>query len=118
VRVSHDRHVAGSIATHPRFSAVPRAVTAAWGVTTALSAFIAAFTIKVALLHSLAPTSRRDLPTHPPAHLAHEPAHPSCPCRGSVLERAQRLFAVKGLCADEVPAKLRGPGFPGPKLRG
>ena len=37
--------------------------------------------------------------------------------RGNLQERAERLFAVRGLAAEEVPAKLRGPGFPGPKLR-
>jgi hypothetical protein len=36
---------------------------------------------------------------------------------GTWAERAQRLLAVRGLVPEQIPAKLRGPGFPGPALR-
>jgi hypothetical protein len=36
---------------------------------------------------------------------------------GTWAERAQRLLAVRGLSPEQIPAKLRGPGFPGPALR-
>lgn len=35
---------------------------------------------------------------------------------GSYAERCERLLAVRGLAAAEVPLKLRGEGFPGPLL--
>lgn len=35
-------------------------------------------------------------------------------CGGTLAERAARLFSLKALRAQtEVPAKLKGPGFPG-----
>jgi hypothetical protein len=35
---------------------------------------------------------------------------------GTWAERAERLLAVRGMAAGDVPKKLQGPGFPGPDM--
>lgn len=49
-----------------------------------------------------------------PAQTSRSSSHTHC--SGTLAERAERLFAVRGLTAGQVPPKLRGPGYPGPQL--